>query len=155
MDTLDLLQEVLADFSGTVLLVSHDRDFLDRLVTSVLVMEGKGRVQEYAGGYSDMLRQRRPSAPPPPAKPVTAAKPKAAPAGPKRPERELARVMTRIEALETAISALETRLADPDLFRRDPKGFESATAELLTTRQALEEAEARWAELEALVDPGR
>ena len=62
METLDLLQEVLAEFAGTLLLVSHDRDFLDRLVTSIIAFEGGGRLLEYAGGYSDMLRQRAPAA---------------------------------------------------------------------------------------------
>ena len=100
MDTLDLLQEVLAEFAGTLLLVSHDRDFLDRLVTSVIAFEGDGRLQEYAGGYSDHLRQRRPAAPPPAAaRPRAPAKAGGA-AGParlaSRRQRDLDRVIDEI-----------------------------------------------------------
>jgi ATP-binding cassette subfamily F protein uup len=153
METLELLQEVLADFAGTVLLVSHDRDFLDRLVTSVIAFEGDGRLQEYAGGYSDMLRQRSPPvAEAVPVRPPPVRPPKAAPAGPKRPARELERVVARIEALETAIGELETRLGDPDLFHRDPAVFASTTADLEAKRAELCAAEDRWAELEALIE---
>ncbi|MDX1540422.1 MAG: ABC-F family ATP-binding cassette domain-containing protein, partial [Geminicoccaceae bacterium] len=110
VETLDLLQEVLSDFDGSVLLVSHDRDFLDRLVTSVIAFEGRGRLVEYAGGYSDMLRQRRAEAP------ASTAKPARSRSGPKerarapRPERELERVMQRIEQLEAELAAVEDEL---------------------------------------------
>ena len=115
MDTLDLLQEVLAEFAGTLLLVSHDRDFLDRLVTSVIAFEGGGRLQEYAGGYSDYLRQR------PPPEPVAAGREplrrgpgRAAPARlASRRQRELARVIAEIEALESEIAALERASPTP------------------------------------------
>jgi ABC transport system ATP-binding/permease protein len=150
MDTLDLLQEILAEFAGTLLLVSHDRDFLDRLVTSVIAFEGGGRVQEYAGGYSDYLRQRPPEAVSP-AMPRPAAKLKAGP-GPARLEsrrqRELARVIAEIEALEAEIAGLERELADPDLFRRDPRGFEQRTLRLGELQGVLEAAEQRWLALE-------
>ncbi len=150
MDTLDLLQEILAEFAGTLLLVSHDRDFLDRLVTSVIAFEGGGRVQEYAGGYSDYLRQRPPEAASP-TMPRPAAKPKAGP-GPARLEsrrqRELARVIAEIEALEAEIAGLERELADPDLFRRDPRGFEQRTLRLGELQGVLEAAEQRWLALE-------
>jgi ATP-binding cassette subfamily F protein uup len=150
-DTLDLLQEVLAEFAGTLLLVSHDRDFLDRLVTSVIAFEGKGRVQEYAGGYSDYLRQRPSAAAPPPGPPGPTAKPKPAP-GParlaSRRQRELARVLAEIETVETEIAGLERALADADLFARDPAGFERAAARLSALRAGLETAERRWLALE-------
>ena len=150
MDTLDLLQEVLAEFAGTLLLVSHDRDFLDRLVTSVIALEGRGRAQEYAGGYSDYLRQR-PDAPPPPGAPRPVARPKAAP-GParvaSRRQRELGRVLAEIAALEAEIAALERALGDPELFRRDPAGFERRAARLGELRGSLEAAEGRWLALE-------
>jgi ABC transport system ATP-binding/permease protein len=150
MDTLDLLQEILAEFAGTLLLVSHDRDFLDRLVTSVIAFEGAGRVQEYAGGYSDYLRQRSPVAASP-TMPRPAAKPKAGP-GPARLEsrrqRELARVIAEIEALETEIAGLERELADPGLFRRDPAGFEQRSSRLAERQGVLEAAEQRWLALE-------
>jgi len=149
MDTLDLLQEVLAEFAGTLLLVSHDRDFLDRLVTSVIALEGRGRAQEYAGGYSDYLRQRRDA--PPPSAPRPVARPKAAP-GParvaSRRQRELGRVLAEIAALEAEIAALERALGDPELFRRDPAGFERRAARLGELRGSLEAAEGRWLALE-------
>ncbi len=153
MDTLDLLQELIADFEGTLLLVSHDRDFLDRLVTSVIAFEGRGRLREYAGGYSDYLRQR-PS-------PADAKRREAKPTrtkdgdkGPrsrgadKQPQRELARVMARIETLQSSIRSLEQRLSDPDLFRRDADTFSAASAELAGLQAELEAAEQRWLELE-------
>jgi ATP-binding cassette subfamily F protein uup len=154
MDTLDLLQEVLADFTGTLLLVSHDRDFIDRLVTSIIAFEGRGRLQEYAGGYSDMLRQR-------PAPPETIAKrrsmEKSRPAKPDRPtapprsrsraQRDLDRLIGQIEALSAEIGRLERALGDPDLFRRDPGTFEDLTARLAGTRVELDTAEQRWLDL--------
>jgi ATP-binding cassette subfamily F protein uup len=151
MDTLDLLQEILAEFAGTLLLVSHDRDFLDRLVTSVIAFEGGGRTQEYAGGYSDYLRQRRPIQEL--VAPLRAAdKPKAGP-GPlrlaSRRQRELDRVIAEIEALETEVADLERELADADLFARDPGAFERRTERLAELRGALEAAERRWSALEA------
>jgi ATP-binding cassette subfamily F protein uup len=158
MDTLDLLQEVLADFAGTILLVSHDRDFLDRIVTSVVAFEGGGRLQEYAGGYSDMLRQR-PARAEPAGEPRAGSpkkKPRVAPAGaPKRPQRELERILARIETLEAGIAALEASLADPDLFLNQPEAFRSKTEQLEAQRTELGVAERRWIELEELLDAGR
>jgi ATP-binding cassette subfamily F protein uup len=154
MDTLDLLQELVADFEGTLLLVSHDRDFLDRLVTSVIAFEGGGRLREYAGGYSDYLRQRprpmpdeakRAPAKPAPMKPDGAARSRSAD---RRPQRELARLLARIDTLQGSIRTLEQRLSDPDLFRRDAEAFSAASAELATLRTELETAEQRWLELE-------
>jgi ATP-binding cassette subfamily F protein uup len=150
MDTLDLLQEVLAEFAGTLLLVSHDRDFLDRLVTSVIAFEGGGRVQEYAGGCSDYLRQR-PRGAPPPSAPRPAARSKAGP-GParvaSRRQRDLARVLAEIGALEADIAGLEHALADPELFRRNRAGFEQRAARLSELRDSLQVAERRWLALE-------
>jgi ABC transport system ATP-binding/permease protein len=151
MDTLDLLQEILAEFAGTLLLVSHDRDFLDRLVTSVIAFEGGGRTQEYAGGYSDYLRQRRPVLEPVATR-RPADRPKAGP-GPlrlaSRRQRELDRVIAEIEALESRVADLERELADADLFARDPRAFERRTERLAKLRGALEAAERRWSALEA------
>jgi len=153
MDTLDLLQEVLDDFAGTLLLVSHDRDFLDRLVTSVIAFEGEGRLVEYAGGYSDMLRQRSPA---PASKPAKARPPKAEQppraGGPKRPQRELERTLARIEALENEIRELEQALADPDLYVRDPEDFQARSERLESRRAELAAAEERWLELERLIE---
>jgi ATP-binding cassette subfamily F protein uup len=146
---------MIADFAGTVLLVSHDRDFLDRTVTATIFAEGGGRFIEYAGGYSDMLAQRgegviASSAP----KPVrTEAKPK---------ERKRERKMSfadkhaletlpkKIEALEREIASLQKELADPDLYARDAARFRTFS-EILSAREAERAAaEDRWLELELL-----
>ncbi len=150
VDTLDLLEETLADYAGTLLLVSHDRDFLDRLVTSTIVFEGNGRVGEYAGGYSDWLAQR-----PSPAAAVTkAAAPR--PAAAARPQRfdaklqrELDRLPDRIARLTGEITALEERLGDAGLYTRDPASFARLTGELDQRRGDLVALEERWLELES------
>ena len=151
MDTLELLQEVIADFAGTLLLVSHDRDFLDRLVTSVIAFEGAGRVHEYVGGCSDALRQRRSAPMPvPPRRPparTDARSPSPGARSAKGPQRELTRVLSQIDTLQTGIEALERRLSDPDLFRRDPEVFAATSAQLATRRAELAAAEQRWLEL--------
>jgi ATP-binding cassette subfamily F protein uup len=160
METLDLLQEVLSEFPGTVLLVSHDRDFLDRLVTATFALEGDGRVEEYPGGYEDYVSPRKQWARE--AAPVKAAVAKtgAAPARPSagrnrltyKDQRELDLLPARIAALETEIAELETRLADPDFYRRDAEAFQATNATLTAQRAALEAAEERWLELETLRD---
>jgi ATP-binding cassette subfamily F protein uup len=151
MDTLDLLQEVLAEFAGTLLLVSHDRDFLDRLVTSIIAFEGGGRLQEYAGGYTDMLLQRPPDAAPtgkarsrPDGRPQARASAQRASS---RTRRDLDRMLERIDALATEISQLEGELADPDLFRRDPVAFAAQADRLVQARDQLEATERHWLEL--------
>jgi ATP-binding cassette subfamily F protein uup len=152
MDTLDLLEELLADYDGTLLLVSHDRDFLDRLVTSVIAVEGQGRVDEYVGGYTDYLRQRPPPERPkakPPAKPAAprAEKPKMARLG-FREQHDLTRLPGVIEALMAERQKLERLLADGGLYSRDPATFKSSTARLDALTLELAEAEDRWLELE-------
>ena len=159
LETLDLLQEMLADYAGTVLLVSHDRDFLDRVVTSVIVAEGDGVWREYAGGYSDMLAQRgaapagdagsgKETAKKP--KPGGAAKP---PAGRQaklsyKDKHALDTLPRRMKELEAEIARLERVLADPGLYRRDPAGFDKATADLQAAQAALAESEEEWLRLE-------
>jgi ATP-binding cassette subfamily F protein uup len=155
MDTLDLLQEVLAEYDGTLLLVSHDRDFLDRLVTSVIAVEGDGDVAEYPGGYSDYLVQR----PAPKAK-EPAKEPKKAPAArnttPAEPQlrwtskeqRELDDLPARIATVEKEIEVIERALADPDLYARDSQKFTKASDLLGAKKTALWELETRWLELE-------
>jgi ABC transport system ATP-binding/permease protein len=163
METLDLLQELVAGFPGTVLLVSHDRDFLDRTVTSTIApADGgnpDGRWVEYAGGYSDMLAQRGGSAtltrrsPAPRTEPT----PRAASAV-KGPARKLSfkqkfaldSLPGRMEQAGRRVAALETRLADPALFARDPAGFSRVAAELDRERAALGAMEEEWLELEML-----
>ncbi|MEI6556840.1 MAG: ATP-binding cassette domain-containing protein [Rhodospirillaceae bacterium] len=155
MDTLDLLQEVLSDYKGTLLLVSHDRDFLDRLVTSTIAVEGDGVAIEYPGGYSDYQRQR-----PPPAvaaAPVKAAATPAAEAPPKarrklgyKEQRELDQLPARIDTLTAEVGRLSGRLADPALFGRDATAFGRLTADLEARHAELAAAEERWLELESL-----
>lgn len=161
LETLDLLQEMLADYSGTVLLVSHDRDFLDRVVTSVIVSEGAGRWAEYAGGYSDMVAQQGPGIMSKDTvkatRPAAASQPK--PATPKpTPARKLSfkdrhaleTLPARIAELQRALAGLQAELADPGLYRRDPAKFETASAALAAKALEIAEAEERWLTLEML-----
>jgi ATP-binding cassette subfamily F protein uup len=162
LETLDLLQEKLADYAGTVLLVSHDRDFLDRVVTSVVASEGNGRWIEYAGGYTDMLAQRAgapPGSPPTKARRVKQAQPATQsgtlPSGlPRRmnfnDRRALDMLPARIAALETQIAELNAVLADPDLYARDPATFGARTGALAVARDELAVAEEQWLTLEIL-----
>ena len=154
-DTLDLLQEALSDYDGTVLLVSHDRDFLDRLVTSTIALEGDGTAIEYAGGYSDYLAQRpvrtTSTASPAPRKERAPTRERAAPQrlGYKR-ERALAELPKKIKALQTEIARLQTALADPDLYRRNAADFQTKTKRLSAALSELDDAETEWLELEML-----
>ena len=154
LETLDLLQEQLSEYAGTVLLISHDRDFLDRVVTSIIASEGAGRWTEYAGGYTDMLAQRGPaSTAPQPRKPRLAEQ--------VRPRREAGtRRMTfkdrhaldmlpgQIAALQGEIARLGTMLADPDFYGRDPVRFAAATQALAAAQQRLAASEEEWLRLE-------
>ncbi|MGF1629678.1 MAG: ABC-F family ATP-binding cassette domain-containing protein [Kiloniellaceae bacterium] len=158
METLDLLEEVLDDYEGTLILVSHDRDFLDRLVTAVIAMEGSGRTLEVAGGYSDYQRYRRSqgsdSAKAPVEKPRAktgsgAQKLKRAAKLSYKDQRELDSLPARIDALSAEAAALEARLADPSLYKKDPAGFAELTRALAARRGEVAAAEERWLELEA------
>ena len=161
LETLDLLQERLADYPGTVLLVSHDRDFLDRVVTSVIVAEGQGRWVEYAGGYSDMLAQRGapPAVPAAPARTRPASAPVAEPAAPApararrmsfKDRHALETLPARIAELQEKLVRLQAVLADPDLYARDAARFHAATRSLSEAQQALAAAEEQWLTLEML-----
>jgi ABC transport system ATP-binding/permease protein len=156
VDTLDLLQEALSDYDGTVLLVSHDRDFLDRLVTSTIALEGDGTAIEYAGGYTDYLAQRSPRAEPAPAAAPRKEKPPATREntptrrlGYKR-ERALAELPKKIDALHAEMAALNEALADPDLYTQDPRAFAAKTDRLGAIQAELDAAETEWLELEML-----
>ena len=155
METLDLLQELLNDYAGTLLLVSHDRDFLDRVVTSTIVMDGKGGVEEYAGGYSDYLDQRGdPNAKLTPTR--TATKPKAT-GKPRtklsyKEQKEMDGLGKIVAAREVEITALEAKLADGDFYGRDPEGFQATMDRLTQAHIELDTAEERWLELEILRD---
>ncbi|MGE4481912.1 ABC-F family ATP-binding cassette domain-containing protein [Acidocella sp.] len=161
LETLDLLQEMLGDYPGTVVVVSHDRDFLDRVCTSVLMSEGRGRWVEYAGGYADMLAQRgagveaakaekteKKPAPKPAQAPAAAARPKIS----FKEQHELKQLTGDIARMQTQMAGLEERLAAPDLYTKDPKQFAAATAALAELHARLEKAEERWLELEMLKD---
>ena len=154
VETLDLLQEVLDDYDGTVLLVSHDRDFLDRVATATVVMEGEGRAVVYAGGWSDMIAQRGERA-----AEIAVDKPKPAKAKP-RPEAAAAKGLSfterhRLDALPAEIARLEAEIAkleqlmsDPELYTREPVKFQKATDALVERQQKLSAAEEEWLVLE-------
>ncbi|MDF1586666.1 ABC-F family ATP-binding cassette domain-containing protein [Marinimicrococcus flavescens] len=155
MDTLDLLEETLADYAGTLLLVSHDRDFIDRLVTSTIAFEGCGQWREYAGGYSDYLAQRPAPAAPAQARETAAGPPRQKPAARPRGfdgklQRELDRLPGKMEAVQEKIAATEQRLADSAFYMRDPTGFAEVTAQLERLRADLAGLEERWLELETM-----
>ena len=160
MDTLDLLQEVLADYEGTIILVSHDRDFLDRVVTSSIVMEGDGLATEYAGGYSDYQVQRRVASKQAstlekknrPSANVTELKPKKTKKLSYKDQRDLDNLPAEVEALSMKISDMEAALSDPDLYQKDPAQFNELSKEIEALRETLEEKEMRWLELEELKD---
>jgi ATP-binding cassette subfamily F protein uup len=166
LETLDVLEEMLGDYAGTVILISHDRDFLDRVVSAVIVPEGQGRWVEYAGGYSDMLAQRgvdiagraavpgrkpvaeRKDAPPSPAEP------KGGGAAKRRlsfnDKYALENLPKRMAELQKDIVRLQARLADPALYSRDPKAFADTTAALGAAQTEMAQAEEKWLELEIL-----
>jgi ATP-binding cassette subfamily F protein uup len=174
MDTLDMLEEILSQYPGTLIVVSHDRDFLDQTVSKILAFEGNGRIEGYIGGYSDYLaaRERRRQegweedeasvfggrAPQKPR--VQAAKSSAVTAEPAsepvKPARkltyklqyELEKLPGRIKALEEEVAELERTLDDAELFARDRGAFDTASKRLAAARGELEAAETRWLELE-------
>jgi ATP-binding cassette subfamily F protein uup len=155
LETLDLLQEVIGDYEGTVLIVSHDRDFLDRTVTITLGLDGSGKVDVVAGGYEDWERQRRASA-----RPVAAEKAAKAPAATEeqrsaalrrklsyKDQRDYDQLPERIEEIEAAIARDEAALSDPDLYARDFARFQALTAAIEKARAERDAAEQRWLEL--------
>ena len=160
LETLDVLENMIGEYAGTVLLISHDRDFLDRLVSSVIVPEGQGRWIEYAGGYTDMLAQRgtdlaREAFKGAPAKEARGAKPAAPPSSRKRKlnfnEKHRIETLPKIIAgLHAEATALQKRLDDPDLFARDREGFGQVMTALGEVQAKLEAAEEQWLELEIL-----
>jgi ATP-binding cassette subfamily F protein uup len=162
METLDVLEEMLAEYPGTVLLISHDRDFLDRLVSGVIVPEGNGRWTEYAGGYSDMLAQRgadltRESSKPSPPRKVSRETASVV-AGTRPAKRRLTftdkhaleTLPKTIAELQTEIDALQAKLGDPQFYARDRAAFEKVTAALGELQLKIAAAEEQWLELEIL-----
>ena len=157
IETLDLLEEMLIEYTGTLLLVSHDREFLDNVVTSTLVFEGGGRIGEYAGGYSDWVRQRpaAPAAPPAVPRAAAPAPPRPGPAKPKtrrltfRETSELAALPERIDALEREREALYVMLTDPAVLR-DGQRVAGARTRLGGLEAEIAELTGRWEELETI-----
>jgi ATP-binding cassette subfamily F protein uup len=162
METLDVLEDMLAEYSGTVLLISHDRDFLDRLVSGAIAPEGNGRWVEYAGGYSDMLAQRgadltrqsaKETAPP---KSVKQTEPAAAKPQPSKrrlmfkDKHALETLPKTIASLQAQMKELQTKLDDAGFYARDREGFEKVTVQLGELQQKIAAAEEQWLELEIL-----
>jgi ATP-binding cassette subfamily F protein uup len=163
LETLDVLEETLGDYAGTVILISHDRDFLDRVVNAVIVPEGNGKWNEYAGGYSDMLAQRGADISIDKTGPknggAKAAKETAAPATPApRQKRKLSfnekyaleTLPQQMEKLQADIASLQRKLDDPELYARDRKAFDAASTALTAAHAELHAAEEKWLELEML-----
>jgi ATP-binding cassette subfamily F protein uup len=163
LETLDLLQEVIADYEGTVLIVSHDRDFLDRTVTITLGLDGSGRVDVVAGGYEDWVRKRyQDHRTPAKAGARTRAAPREEASGSLptqgnrklsyKDQRDLDRLPGEIERLETEVAADETALADPDLYSGDPDRFAELTERIARNRAEIEAAELRWLEVAEMAE---
>ncbi|WP_413465120.1 hypothetical protein [Novosphingobium profundi] len=158
LETLDLLQEVISDYEGTVLIVSHDRDFLDRTVNLTLGLDGSGHIDVIAGGYADWEAKRRErtsagkvkakgeeAAPPPPPKPKSTKLSY-------KDQRDYDLLPGRIEELEAAIERDEATLADPDLYTKNPDKFAALTKAIEKAQAEKEAAEERWLELAEQVE---
>ena len=168
LETLDLLQEVIADYDGTVLIVSHDRDFLDKTVTVTLGLDGSGKVDIVAGGYEDWVRQKSSPAPlqgkgPGGGGSATKSPAPSPPRGSSPPlkgrgklsfkdQRDLDRLPGEVERLEREIAAAEAALHDPDLYARDPAKFARLTAEIDARRAEKDAAETRWLEVAEMAE---
>ncbi len=170
MDTLDMLEEILIQYQGTLIIVSHDRDFLDQTVTKILAFEGEGKVQSCVGGYTDYIAMRD--------KENDSAKPAAKPSKPKdesaqqnvqqsgedstpapkkqakklsyKLERELGQLPEKIEKAQGEVAAFNEQLLDADFYQRDPDGFHSVTQALADAEAKLDRYETRWLELEEM-----
>jgi ATP-binding cassette subfamily F protein uup len=160
LETLDLLQEMIADYPGTVLLVSHDRDFLDRTVDAVIASDGDGQWTVYAGGYSDMVAQRGQGVAPRTSRKLAAIAARAAPASAQPPvvrkkfnfaqTHALKTLPDRIASLQAEMVSLNGVLADTGMFARDPKRFEATSVRLAAAQAELDAAETEWLELQIL-----
>lgn len=165
MDTLDMLQELISDYDGTLLIVSHDRDFLDRTVTRVLAFEGNAVIEHHVGGYSDYIEAKNKEKAKTQgkkdketAKTERAVEPIATLASPPpqknkmsfKLKHELEHLPARISALEAEIASLANTLTDAELYTKQPEQFDKASRRLHSTQQELEAAELRWLELEEL-----
>jgi ATP-binding cassette subfamily F protein uup len=170
LETLDLLQEVIADYEGTVLIVSHDRDFLDRTVTITLGLDGSGRIDIVAGGYEDWVRQKyevrsktRSTGEGPkerratPAAEARSDEPGTTPSRGRsklsyKDQRDYDRLPGEIEILQSKVAADEAALSDPDLYTQDPRSFERLTERIARHRADIEAAELRWLEVAEMAE---
>jgi ATP-binding cassette subfamily F protein uup len=158
LETLEILEEKLVDYQGTLLLVSHDREFLDNVVTSVLVFEGNGHIGEYIGGYADwqalMERQKKASVDASKVAEAAAKKEKPKTATTKKlsykEQRELEQLPERIDELETRQTELTTQIGSAEFYKQSQEKVAETLAELKSTEEALTQAYQRWDELEAL-----
>ncbi|MFZ8923710.1 MAG: ABC transporter ATP-binding protein, partial [Candidatus Puniceispirillaceae bacterium] len=155
IETLELLQEVIADYDGTVLIVSHDRDFLDRTVTAILAFEGDAKIVAHAGGYSDYLARKKAADARKTDKADNKKPKKSTPDKPKgnRPARlsfrdkhRLDTLPGEIDAIDAEIAATEAKLAAPDLFQKDPDKFNRLVDSLTALRDKKEQKEMEWLE---------
>ncbi len=160
MDTLDILTEILADYPGTLIVVSHDRDFLDRTVTEVLAFEGNGKVESYIGGYTDYLLEKQKAegrSQPAKKKAIITEVPKAAAGKGKLPNKlkyELEKLPARIKGLTEEVSSLSELLSDPKLYTEQPEVFDKSSRRLMRAQAELEAAETRWLELDEMQKTG-
>ena len=162
LETLDLLQEVIADYEGTVLIVSHDRDFLDRTVTITLGLDGSSKVDVVAGGYEDWVRKRYRDHQPQRVQTkaesqaksggVSAARSSSGNKLTYKDQRDYDRLPAEIERLEAEVAADETVLGDPDLYARDPDLFAKLTERIARNRTEIEAAELRWLEVAEMAE---
>jgi len=160
LETLDLLQEVIADYDGTVLIVSHDRDFLDRTVTITLGLDGSGKVDIVAGGFEDWVRKRYEAHRPRSSGKSEAAKQSSSQAAPSvaskkltyKDQRDYDRLPGEIERLEAEVTTDEEALSDPHLYTRDPDRFAKLTERIARNRAEIEAAELRWLEVAEMAE---
>ncbi len=159
IETLELLENLLVEYPGTLLLVSHDREFLNNVVTSTLVLEGEGRVKEYSGAYDDWLRQRQVETVPERTEP---SKERTKPAPKERPrrltyaeQRELEALPERIDVLEAQLGEVHRAMAEPAFYRQDPAEIVRTNTRLQSLETDLAEAYQRWEVLEALLAQGK
>jgi ATP-binding cassette subfamily F protein uup len=162
LETLDLLEEMVSEYAGTAIVVSHDRDFLDRVATSIIIAEGDGNWTEYAGGYSDMVIQRgegvQARATAKVHRPGKTAMAPIAPTPPGSGKRKLSfkekhaldSLPKEVEKLEAEIAAINAALAKPDFYTKDPDGFAAKSKALIVAEAKRSEAEEQWLELELL-----
>ncbi|MEM6780754.1 MAG: ATP-binding cassette domain-containing protein [Pseudomonadota bacterium] len=159
MDTLDMLEEILMQYQGTLIVVSHDRDFLDQTVTKILAFEGNGKIESVIGGYSNYLSHKKGADKPKPIEPSKSKKQKSTPEPKEKPkpvkltyklERELKQLPDKIDKVRTEIADIHEQLSDPDLYTRDPDGFHEITKSLQELEAKQERYENRWLELESM-----